>query len=425
MGMLNNRNRKMPLLRSIHLVATIFTLAIIFASTTPLVSASITGNTTTTTTSVGGEEQEAISSSTNTTSNISNAVLGSLFLTEEAEFTSFNPINETYIEISYVGNATIMPPNATDTINATETGNITLNIQPNSVNFVQGQGFLVTEEGDNGAQEEENATTTFVELSRVGPGDTGSGTGVVFFSTNSTGQLAFLDNMLAIYQHEMYPGVDTIREWEWKGGTLPLETGGSARSMGEQEAVSSTTNTTNNNVSNAVLGSLFLTGENIEFNVNPINETYSVISYLGSRIIMPPNAPGIVINATETGNVTSNIQPNGLSIEQGQGFIVTEDGAAAEKEENATFTYVMLSRANPDGTGAGTGVAFFNTNSTGQLAFLDNMLAIAHVEFSPEGSTLKIWEWKGGTLPLETGSAAPPTTRGNQTIITSALEEEE
>jgi hypothetical protein len=228
MGMLNNRNRKMPLLRSIHLVATIFTLTIIFASTTiTLVSASITGNTTTTTTSVGGEEQEAVSSTTTPTSNISNATLGSLFLTEEAEFTSFNPINETYIEISFVGNATIMPPNATNTINATETGNITLNIQPNGVNFAQGQGFLVTEEGDNGAQEEENATTTFVELSRVGPGDTGSGTGVVFFNTNSTGQLAFLDSMLALFQHEMYPGVDTIREWEWKGGTLPFETGGS------------------------------------------------------------------------------------------------------------------------------------------------------------------------------------------------------
>jgi hypothetical protein len=118
MGMLNNRNRKMPILRSIHLVATIFTLIIIFASTTTLVSASITGNTTTTTTSVGGEEQEAVSSTT-TTNNVSNATLGNLFLTEEAEFTSFNPINETYIEISFVGNATIMPPNATNTINAT------------------------------------------------------------------------------------------------------------------------------------------------------------------------------------------------------------------------------------------------------------------------------------------------------------------
>jgi hypothetical protein len=249
MGMLNNRNRKMPLLRSIHLVATIFTLTIIFASTTTLVSASITGNTTTTTTSVGGEEQEAISS----------------------------------------------------------------------------------------------------------------------------------------------------------------------------------TNTATNNVSNAVLGSLFLTGENIEANVNPINETHMIISYLGSRIIVPPNAIDVVINATETGNVTVNIQPNGLSIEQGQGFLVTEDGAEEEEEEeeekNATFTYVMLSRTNPDSTGSGTGVVFYSTNSTGQLAFLDNMLAIAHVEFSPEGSTLKIWEWKGGTLPLESGAA--PTTGGTRLPPTSALEEEE
>ena len=227
METLNNRNRKMALLRSIHLVATIFTLTIIFASTTTLVSASTIGNNTTTTTSVGGEEQEAVSTMT-TASNISNAALGSLFLTEEAEFTSFNPINQTYIEISYVGNATIMPPNATNSINATETGNITLNIQPNGVNFAQGQSLLVIDEGDNGAQEEEeNATTTFVELSRVGPGDTGSGTGVAFFNTNPTGQLAFLDNMLAIAHVEFSPEGSTLKTWEWKGGTLPLETGGS------------------------------------------------------------------------------------------------------------------------------------------------------------------------------------------------------
>jgi hypothetical protein len=171
--------------------------------------------------------------------------------------------------------------------------------------------------------------------------------------------------------------------------------------VGEQGTEEETISTTNDNISNALLGSLFSSGENIEFDVNPINETYSVISYLGSRIIIPPNAPGIVINATETGNVTSNIQPNGLSIEQGQGFIMTEEDAAAEKEENATLTYVMLSRANPDGTGSGTGVAFFSTNSTGQLAFLDNMVAIAHVEFSPEGSIVRIWGWKGGMLPPE------------------------
>jgi hypothetical protein len=140
---------------------------------------------------------------------------------------------------------------------------------------------------------------------------------------------------------------------------------------------------------------------------------------LGSRIIVPPNATN-TINATETGNVTVNIQPNGLSIEQGQGFIVTEDGASAE-EENATITFVLLSRTNPDGTGSGTGVVFYSTNSTGQLAFLDNMVAISQIEYSPEEGINRFgeWEWKGGTLPFETGgaaaAAAPPSTTGNQT----------
>ncbi|HYZ94901.1 MAG TPA: hypothetical protein VE566_04015 [Nitrososphaeraceae archaeon] len=54
----------------------------------------------------------------------------------------------------------------------------------------------------------------------------------------------------------------------------------------------------------------------MESNVNPINETYVVVSYSGNKIILPPNATGI-INATETGNVTINIQPSGLSFNQG------------------------------------------------------------------------------------------------------------
>jgi hypothetical protein len=192
----------------------------------------------------------------------------------------------------------------------------------------------------------------------------------------------------------------------------------------EQESLSSTTTTTtNNNVSNAVLGSLFSFGEGTEANVNPINETYSVISYLGNRIIIPPNTTGVVINTTETGNLTVNLHPNGLSIEQGQAFIVTEDGAAAE-EENATLTFVSLSRTNPDGTGNGTGVAFFSTNSTGQLAFLDNMVGISQSEFSSEGGRFREWEWKGGTVPFEIGDGAP-TMGNNQTTITSSLEEEE
>jgi hypothetical protein len=47
---------------------------------------------------------------------------------------------------------------------------------------------------------------------------------------------------------------------------------------------------------------------------------------------------------------------------------VTEDGAAEEQEEeNATITFLLLSRTNPDGTGNSTSVTFLSTNSTGQL----------------------------------------------------------
>jgi hypothetical protein len=229
MGMLNNRNRKIPLVCSIHFVATLFTLTIIFASTTTLVSASTTGNTTTTTTtSVGGGEQEAVSSTTTTTNNVSNAVLGDVFMIVEFETASVNPINETYIEISTAHNVTLMPPNATTgmTINATETANSTVNILPNGLAIDKGQSLIVTEGDDDagGTADQENATTTFVDISRLNPDGSGSGTGVVFFSTNSTGQLAFLDNMVGINDSEFSQGGGTIRVWEWKGGTLPFET---------------------------------------------------------------------------------------------------------------------------------------------------------------------------------------------------------
>jgi hypothetical protein len=172
----------------------------------------------------------AINSSNN--NNVSNAVLGSLFLTGEDKLTSFNPINETYTEVSYVGNRTIMPPDGTTTaatINATETGNLTLKLQPNGITIVEGQSLLVIEGGGNntgGAEQQENATAVLVDLNGVRPDDPRSSTGVVFFSTSPTGQLAFLDNMIAIYQVKASPEGTAIRMWEWKGADLPFESGG-------------------------------------------------------------------------------------------------------------------------------------------------------------------------------------------------------
>ena len=218
----------MPLLHSIHLVATIFILTIIFASTTTLVSASTSGNSTTTTNTTSVEGEEEIVSTTNTTTNnsVSNALLGRLFSYDEGEDveSNVNPVNETYIVISYSGNRIILPPNATGAINATETGNVTINIQPNGLSFNQGHAVIMTK-GGAAAEEGENATISFVLLTRTNPDRSGSGTSVTYFSTNSTGQLAFLDNMVAIGQVDYSPeeGINRFAEWEWKGGTLPFE----------------------------------------------------------------------------------------------------------------------------------------------------------------------------------------------------------
>ncbi len=43
----------------------------------------------------------------------------------------------------------------------------------------------------------------------------------------------------------------------------------------------------------------------------------------------------------------------------------------------------------------GVGVAYFTTNSTGKLAFLNNMIAVIEDEIQPNGDTLiTAWEWR-------------------------------
>ena len=221
--------------------ATIFTLAIMISSI--MVTPAAATITTTTTTSAGGEQEALSSTMTTTTNNVSNAIMGNLVMIVEFETANINPINETYIEISTVSNVTIMPPNATagTAINATETANATLNILPNGLGLTKGQSLIVTEGDDNDgdAEEQQNATSTFVGITRITPDGPEGGTDVVFFNTNSTGELAFLDNMVGIMQSEFSPGGGTIRTWEWKGGTVPFEIDGGIATTGNSTTITS------------------------------------------------------------------------------------------------------------------------------------------------------------------------------------------
>jgi hypothetical protein len=211
--------KPLNVIESVLAVTMIGLAGIALLAVASLLVQSVSATTNVMTETVGGEQD---TTSTNTTTNNSNSVLGNLFLTGEDTLTNFNRINETYSELSYAGNRTIIPPDATTTtINATETGNLTFNLKPNGISFVEGQSLLVTDGGNNNGSEQENATAMIVDLNGVRPDDPRSSTGVAFFSTNSTGRQAFLDNMIAIYQVKASPMGTAIVYWEWKGADLP------------------------------------------------------------------------------------------------------------------------------------------------------------------------------------------------------------
>jgi hypothetical protein len=129
------------------------------------------------------------------------------FLIEHGRTVGANPINKTHIQISLVGNGTITLPNSTETVKTKDTGDAVARLTPTG-NIAQGQIHISTEDGN------ENATVFFTEI-----GQNEKGIGVTFFTTNSTGKLAFLDNMIAVIQDEIQPNGDThITAWEWSGG---------------------------------------------------------------------------------------------------------------------------------------------------------------------------------------------------------------
>ena len=218
---------------SVTIIIALFGIAVALAVTSlNLVQSANATTTTDMMTGTLGEEPLITTSMSSNDNNNSDSVLGRLFLTGEDRLTNFNPINQTYTEVLYVGNRTIMPlsdpANTTTavTINATETGNLTLKLQPGGITFVEGQSLLVTMTGDinnqdggNGEQLE-NATAFLVDLNGVRPDDPRSSTGVAFFSTNSTGQLRFLDNMIAIYQVKASPAGTAIQMGSGKEQTF-------------------------------------------------------------------------------------------------------------------------------------------------------------------------------------------------------------
>ena len=202
---MENRIRKNPLAISLLLLSATFAavglgMVTILSTTTQVINADastiLTGST--------AETNETIAP----TSNNNNAITlaEKPFLIEHGRTVAATPINQTHMQISLVGNGTITLPNSTETVMTKDTGNAIARLTPTG-NIVHGQIHVGTKDGS------ENATVFFTEI-----GQGGKGVGVAYFSTNSTGKLAFLDNMIAVIEDEIQPNGNTlITAWEWTG----------------------------------------------------------------------------------------------------------------------------------------------------------------------------------------------------------------
>ena len=90
------------------------------------------------------------------------------------------------------------------------------------------------------------------------------------------------------------------------------------------------------------------------------------------------------IEVTDTGEFVS-VSKNNLIFDQGQGVIKTKDGS-----ETANYTFIEVG----NGT-AYLGASAYNTNSTGKLSFLNNILVIYKIEADASGNFAGThWQWK-------------------------------
>ena len=94
-------------------------------------------------------------------------------------------------------------------------------------------------------------------------------------------------------------------------------------------------------------------------------------------------------NVTSLGTWTNTFRSPRINYGFGQGVITTADG-----HDMATWTAYGVGKSNTNGVITYHDIIFFNTNSTGKLAFLKNLTGLHTSEVDGNKQTTKIWEWK-------------------------------
>lgn len=97
-------------------------------------------------------------------------------------------------------------------------------------------------------------------------------------------------------------------------------------------------------------------------------------------------------NATDSGTfITTYDSDTKTTTSIGQGIVISSDG-----NETATYTAKDLEVTNEEGEVIYRGIQIFETNSTGKISFMDNLVGLYVYEDNPDGTRKsgKIWEWR-------------------------------
>ncbi|HEY9387384.1 MAG TPA: hypothetical protein VIP70_10115 [Nitrososphaeraceae archaeon] len=129
------------------------------------------------------------------------ATLGEPFFVEKGKITGQKEIGANRTQFTFTSNGTL-----NGNIEATDTGEYVSVSKGNNLTYDQGQGVIATKDGS------ETANYTFIDVA--------NGTvyqGAAAYSTNSTGKLSFLNNILGIFKGETDESGNFVgTEWQWK-----------------------------------------------------------------------------------------------------------------------------------------------------------------------------------------------------------------
>jgi hypothetical protein len=134
-------------------------------------------------------------------------ILGEPFFVEQGKTTNEKEIGPNRTQFTISSNGTM-----NGNIEVTDTAVITAISIGNNLEFDQGHGITSTRDGS------EMANYTLIAVESIPESGNISFRGAAVFSTNSTGELSFLNGMLGIFRGEedTQSGNFVSREWEWK-----------------------------------------------------------------------------------------------------------------------------------------------------------------------------------------------------------------